>query len=172
MTTDEVLRALDALAVETGSLACLGCGFEHNCDIHGCAIIREAETSIRRLVTDNAALRLAVGGKALVEIEEFDGVPVARLRELVEADKGGRCVVLPCKQGDTVWFKTYKNSARDCIGIQPHKITRISTSIIVPGEFVDIGISVDQIGKCVFLSMEEANEADAKAPAENAILRV
>ena len=100
MTTDEVLRALDALAVETGSLACLGCGFEHNCDIHGCAIIREAETSIRRLVADNAALRLAVGGKALVEIEEFDGVPVARLRELVEADKGGRCVVLPCKVGE------------------------------------------------------------------------
>lgn len=35
MTTNEVLRALDALAVETGSLACLGCGREHNCGAHG-----------------------------------------------------------------------------------------------------------------------------------------
>ena len=26
-----------------------------------------------------------------------------RLKELVEADREGRCVVLPCKKGDTVW---------------------------------------------------------------------
>lgn len=30
------------------------------------------------------------------------------IRELAEADKDGRVVVLPCKVGDTVWFKTYK----------------------------------------------------------------
>lgn len=118
------------------------------------------------------AVKLALMGKTLAEITEFEGVPLARLRELAEADKAGRCVVLPCKVGDTVWFKTYKNSARDCIGIQPHEITRISISVIVPGEIVDIGIPVDQIGKSVFLSKEEANEADAKPPAENAILSV
>lgn len=95
-----------------------------------------------------------------------------KMLEFIRADKAGRCVVLQCKVGDTVWFKTYKNSARDCIGIQPHEITRISISVIVPGEIVDIGIPVDQIGKSVFLSKEEANEADAKPPAENAILSV
>ena len=31
------------------------------------------------------------------------GVEPRRLRELAEADKDGRCVVLPCKVGDTVW---------------------------------------------------------------------
>lgn len=31
MTPEEVLCALDALAVQTGSLACLGCGHEHIC---------------------------------------------------------------------------------------------------------------------------------------------
>ena len=36
-------------------------------------------------------------GKTLAEITEFEGVPLARLRELAEADKDGRCVVLPCK---------------------------------------------------------------------------
>ena len=45
------------------------------------------------------------------------------IRELAEADKDGRVVVLPCKVGDTVWFKTYKNNARDCIGVQPHEVT-------------------------------------------------
>ena len=81
-----------------------------------------------------------------------ENMTVGRLKELAEADKDGRVVVLPCKVGDTVWFKTYKNNARDCIGVQPHEVTRISASIIVPGEIVDIGIPVDQIGVRVFLS--------------------
>lgn len=94
------------------------------------------------------------------------------IRELAEADKDGRVVVLPCKVGDKVWFETYKNSARDCIGIQPHEVARISVDIIVPGEIVDTGIPVDQIGVSVFLSEAEAVAADAKPPAGNAILEV
>lgn len=38
----KLIAALKRLKVETGHLACLGCGYEHNCGIHGCAIIREA----------------------------------------------------------------------------------------------------------------------------------
>ena len=106
--------------------------------------------------------------QTLVQTGEF----LARLRELAEADKDGRALILPCKVGDTVWFKTYKNNARDCIGVQPHEVTRISASIIVPGEIVDIGIPVDQIGVRVFLSETEAVAADAKPPAGNSILEV
>ena len=40
MTTNKLIKALHRLKVETGSIACLGCGHEHNCGIHGCAIIR------------------------------------------------------------------------------------------------------------------------------------
>ena len=47
MTRTELLAALRWLKVETGSIACLGCGHEHNCGIHGCAILREAEAYIR-----------------------------------------------------------------------------------------------------------------------------
>ena len=94
------------------------------------------------------------------------------IRELAEADKDGRVVVLPCRVGDKVWFETYKNSARDCIGIQPHEVARISVDIIVPGEIVDTGIPVDQIGVSVFLSEAEAVAADAKPPDGNAILEV
>lgn len=39
---ENLLQALRRLKVETGSIACMGCGYEHNCGIHGCAIIREA----------------------------------------------------------------------------------------------------------------------------------
>lgn len=109
--------------------------------------------------------------KAYEDIAELCG-GFDRLRELAEADKDGRVLILPCKVGDTVWFKTYKNNARDCIGVQPHEVTRISASIIVPGEIVDIGIPVDQIGVRVFLSETEAVAADAKPPAGNSILEV
>lgn len=42
MTTIELIRALWRIKVQTGSLACLGCGYEHDCGIHGCRIICEA----------------------------------------------------------------------------------------------------------------------------------
>ena len=42
MTISKLIQALNRLKVETGSLACMGCGHEHNCSTNGCAIIREA----------------------------------------------------------------------------------------------------------------------------------
>ena len=39
---------LRRMSVETGSLACLGCGHEHNCGIHGCALLRQAAETIER----------------------------------------------------------------------------------------------------------------------------
>lgn len=35
MKTDELIKALGRLKVQTGSLVCLGCGHEHNCGVHG-----------------------------------------------------------------------------------------------------------------------------------------
>lgn len=40
-------------------------------------------------------LKLSMMGKAIAEIKEFNGLTVNRLRELAEADKDGRLVVLP-----------------------------------------------------------------------------
>ena len=46
MTTNDLLEALARLRVETGSLACFGCGYEHNCSVRGCQILREAATQL------------------------------------------------------------------------------------------------------------------------------
>ena len=35
----EFERQLRALAIERRPEACLGCGFEHGCSVHGCAVI-------------------------------------------------------------------------------------------------------------------------------------
>lgn len=89
MSLKELITALHRLKVETGSIACLGCGYEHNCGIHGCAIIREAAEKLgdfNAVFNEDAVVKLA--GRCLK-------VEPGRLRELAEADKDGRLVVLP-----------------------------------------------------------------------------
>ena len=51
---NDLLRAMRRLRVETGSLICLGCGYEHNCGVHGCAIMRKAAQRIEELRTNEA----------------------------------------------------------------------------------------------------------------------
>ena len=46
---DELIRQLSRMKVQTGSLICLGCGLEHNCGIHGCAVLRRAVSAVREL---------------------------------------------------------------------------------------------------------------------------
>lgn len=89
MTTNKLIKALQRLKVETGSIACLGCGHEHNCGIHVCAIIREAAKKLgdfNAVFDEDTVVRLA--GQCLK-------VEPGRLRELAEADRDGRLVVLP-----------------------------------------------------------------------------
>ena len=45
----ELIAALKELKVNTGSLACFGCGHEHNCGIHGCAIVNAALKAITEM---------------------------------------------------------------------------------------------------------------------------
>lgn len=82
-----------------------------------------------------------------------------RLRELAEADKDGRVVVLPCKVGDTVYFRTYDCNGKVDLGIQPHKVTAIAGSAIVRGGYIDIGLLLGQYGVSWFLTREEAEKA-------------
>ena len=51
MTKHELIAALKRLKVETGSIVCLGCGYEHNCGIHGCAILRAAVDALEAMDT-------------------------------------------------------------------------------------------------------------------------
>lgn len=86
-----------------------------------------------------------------------------RLRELAEADKDGRLVVLPCKAGDTVYEVTSRKTISE-YRVKAIRVELFCTFIewdIVAG-FVDksiFGVPVDEIGKTVFLTREEAENA-------------
>lgn len=55
MNDKELIQALRGAMVETGSLLCLGCGHEHSCGIHGCAVIREVAERLEALTSPPAA---------------------------------------------------------------------------------------------------------------------
>jgi hypothetical protein len=81
-----------------------------------------------------------------------------RLRELAEADKDGRGVVLPCKVGDTVW--------RIVRAGEPH-ITRDEVRDMYFADDMTLCVELvggrvtftEKFGKTVFLSREEAEKA-------------
>lgn len=82
---------------------------------------------------------------------------ISRMVELMKADKEGRVVVLPCRQGDELW--TYCN----------HQVKRVYSFTVsdvstLNGRTVlnTLGLGTirpEDIGKTVFLSREEAEKA-------------
>ena len=105
MTTDDLLQALARLRVETGSLACLGCGHEHNCSTHGCAILRAAADLIERLPAEVADLRKELEWKDMVialaqtELAKAEAEMGALIEQIKE-----RHDCLDCKHNDFCEF--------------------------------------------------------------------
>lgn len=62
MRDQELVNAIRRLKVETGSLACMGCGHEHNCGVSGCAVMREAADRIANQNTHILALQREIEG--------------------------------------------------------------------------------------------------------------
>ena len=110
-------------------------------------------------------LKLSMMGKAISEITEFDGLPIDRIRELAEADKDGRVVVLPCKVGDTVWIvgavrKLYSAKVRTFFCGNPSAVRgRDPDGHIHMIRTTECDIPMQEFGKTVFLSREEAEKA-------------
>lgn len=53
MRDEDLLTELRRLKVQTGSLVCLGCGYEYNCGIHGCAILRKTIAWLERKLAED-----------------------------------------------------------------------------------------------------------------------
>lgn len=91
-----------------------------------------------------------------------------RLRELAEADKAGRLVVLPCKVGDTVWVT--RNPWTGKLLKKPLDAYVNGMKMYSHGLYVNLlfdtrkingtrDYEINHIGKTVFLTREEADKA-------------
>ena len=84
---------------------------------------------------------------------------IEKIKEWIKADKDGRLVVLPCKVGDTVWFKTYTDNGKTCVGMRQHKVVSTCAYIVVEGKILPVELPLSGFGKNWFLACEEAEKA-------------
>ena len=95
----------------------------------------------------------------LAAIEDIlgDEYDLGKLMELVQAKRKGRCVVLPCKKGDTVWRIVHDAT--------PHITKDRCTNIKVENKEVWVNLIGDRVmggwnfGKLLFLNEKEAEVA-------------
>lgn len=103
------------------------------------------------------ASRLALIENILGEDYDLD-----RLKELVEADRDGRCVVLPCKIGDTVYdILMGKITEKTIISIpflMSKSVNHLCLQAINNRDALTT-IETENLGKTVFLTREEAEAA-------------
>ena len=146
---------------------CLRCRFRHedngNCTAVGgfctavpaahCPLLREyLDTGLtpEEVLPKDKADEIALKLMRLSDLESLCSYD--RLRELAEADKDGRIVVLPCKVGDTV----YK-----VITIQAQKPVMLETQVKTLGQAADVAQLIWKKNKVIniFLTREEAEKA-------------
>ncbi len=107
MERKQLLDALRRMQVETGSLVCWGCGREHNCGVHGCAIIREA---VNQLEAQNLDASEPLTAEQLRKMH-FDRVRIVYPPQY-EGDSG--C----CEDGVVLYGKLYSLEVLDGAGFE------------------------------------------------------
>lgn len=75
MTNQELIKALGRLKVQTGSLACMGCGQEDSCGVRGCAIMQEAVKALEELARANKRMGIDLR-KALTDLKQVGSCEV------------------------------------------------------------------------------------------------
>nr|DAV91291.1 MAG TPA: hypothetical protein [Caudoviricetes sp.] len=94
-------------------------------------------------------------------VRQIGATGLDRLRELAQADREGRCVVLPLKPGDTIyttrWFDKVLETCTDSKG-KPFKRERFQHKV-VKEKFSPFHLDYTEFGKSVFKTREEADAA-------------
>lgn len=123
------------------------CDGEDEYDLERLAAVYNQRVSMR----DEVSQRFSLTAK----------IPLDRLRELAEADREGRCVVLPCKVEDDVYINIFGRTL-------PFTVISISQMASTPTFKAQHGIRLvyifkaDDVGETVFMTREEAEAALAK----------
>ena len=154
------------------TLNCMRCKYRHedngNCTAVGgfCTAVPAAHCPLLRDFLDAGLTPAEVhsmSGEWGAMMSVLNGIgSYDRLRELAEADKNGHVVVLPCKVGDTVY---YRNGKKRIIDFEVTGFSVDDTGAwLIHVEHHDnekstsyrYSLDTDKIGKTVFLTREEA----------------
>lgn len=127
-------------------------------EINDLASVREIPPEVEYAINKNADNIIERLDKLLHQTDDD-----ARLRDLAEADKDGRVVMLPCKVGD----RLYEVTGRKTISVYKVKAIRVELfGLFIEWDIVEgfvwqslSGINAGEIGRTVFLTREEAEKA-------------
>lgn len=76
MTIQNIVQRLRRMAESKTGIDCSGCGFEHNCGTHGCAVMREAAEKLEELNTFDKTNSYRLMEKLAEEREKHRWIPV------------------------------------------------------------------------------------------------
>lgn len=101
--------------------------------------------------------------KRLNQIEDIlgDEYDLDELREMVQAKRDGRCVVLPCKIDDDVYINLFGRTL-DATVISISELASTPTYKAMYGIRLCYIFKADDVGRTVFLTREAAESALAK----------
>lgn len=116
------------------------------------AAYEDRECAPEEVLPKDKADEIALKLMRLADLESL--CSYTRLRELAEADKDGRLVVLPCKVGDTVYFALLGR----IIEKQVFSIVSFSNSTRIYCGGTSEYFRPEDIGKTFFLTREEAEK--------------
>lgn len=126
MDYQKTVQALKRLRVETGSLACFGCGHEHNCSTQGCAILRNAVAHMEAAL-ERATFTLPNEPLTLEQLRKMDGQPVY----IIASDMGiAEWNVIAGKEWITVAYDVPCNGFKavvECVGFINGRAFRIDS---------------------------------------------
>ena len=165
MKNKEIVQALRCCAKGLGhDDACENCKVGEIQNRREC-IEFAAANAIERLTDENATLRekVPLTEDTMINLAaQALGVEPSRLRELAEADKDGRVVVLPCKVGQRVFalLDTDKHIS-ECEVKQIGMGNEIGFIGLEPigARGREYGVALNGFGKTVFLTREAAEKA-------------
>lgn len=144
-------------------------------DCKSCCGVLDASQDVSAICDCEDCLRESTNRLAAIEDILGDDYDLDRLKELVEADREGKCVLLPCKD----WLEIVFGEQEVFYGIDmdyiEHPIREISVdsssrctwydgwkTVVLKGydeNGLDWEFSPEEIGKTVFLTREEAETA-------------
>lgn len=140
---------------DNGNCTAVG-GFRTAVTAAHCPLLREyLNTGLTPEEVNDAVVGAKLMAKSKV-VSAF-GVAAERLRELAEAEKDGRLVVLPCKVGDELWTfcshpveQVYSFAVTDTSTLNGRTMLNTSRCGVIDAR---------DVGKTVFLTREEAEAA-------------
>ena len=125
MRDEDLLAVLRRLKVQTGSLVCLGCGREHDCGIHGCAILRETIAFVEKKLAEGGG---GEGGDGVMErlTKRIDGVVV-----YVGTRNPYSTGQIPCEVDSAgVRGMMYRLAAYEDTGLEPESVEALKLSMM------------------------------------------